>query len=167
MMRGISLWQPWASLMAMRLKMNETRGRHTNVRGELAIHAAQKRINPQTLSVALLALIWKHRDLFGGCPGNVTDLIREMPIGSVIAVTNLCDCEKTERFMFDVEKAMLPLRASTVTEKLCGDYTAGRFAWMCSGTKKLNVPIRESGSQGFFFLTERAETAVRLQLPHC
>jgi hypothetical protein len=39
MMRAISLDEPWASLMALDLKRIETRGRPTNVRGELAIHA--------------------------------------------------------------------------------------------------------------------------------
>jgi hypothetical protein len=39
-MRAISLWQPWASAIALRLKSNETRGWATTYRGPLAIHAA-------------------------------------------------------------------------------------------------------------------------------
>ena len=40
-MKAISLWQPWASAMALGLKRNETRSWETLVRGPIAIHAAK------------------------------------------------------------------------------------------------------------------------------
>lgn len=39
--KGLSLWQPWASLIALKVKTIETRGWSTNYRGTLAIHAAK------------------------------------------------------------------------------------------------------------------------------
>jgi hypothetical protein len=39
--KAISLWQPWASLMALGLKRHETRHWPTAYRGPIAIHAAK------------------------------------------------------------------------------------------------------------------------------
>lgn len=41
-MKAISLWQPWASLIAAGVKSIETRGWPTNYRGQIAIHAAKR-----------------------------------------------------------------------------------------------------------------------------
>lgn len=38
----ISLWQPWASALAIRSKRNETRSWATSYRGPIAIHAAKR-----------------------------------------------------------------------------------------------------------------------------
>ena len=43
-MKAITLWDPWASAMALELKRNETRGWSTPYRGPLAIHAAKRPI---------------------------------------------------------------------------------------------------------------------------
>lgn len=40
-MKTISLWQPWASLVAIKAKRIETRSWYTSYRGPLAIHAAK------------------------------------------------------------------------------------------------------------------------------
>lgn len=41
-MKAITLWQPWASLIAIGAKKYETRSWKTNYRGPIAIHAAKK-----------------------------------------------------------------------------------------------------------------------------
>lgn len=41
-MRALSLWQPWASLIALGVKTIETRGWSTKYRGPLLIHAAKR-----------------------------------------------------------------------------------------------------------------------------
>lgn len=41
-MKVITLWEPWASLIAVGAKMIETRSWNTNYRGRIAIHAAKK-----------------------------------------------------------------------------------------------------------------------------
>lgn len=41
-MKALTLWQPWASLIALGVKTIETRGWSTNYRGPLAIHAAKR-----------------------------------------------------------------------------------------------------------------------------
>lgn len=39
-MKAITIWQPWASLLAHRVKTYETRSWATAYRGPIAIHAA-------------------------------------------------------------------------------------------------------------------------------
>ena len=41
-MKDISLWQPWASLIALDQKSIETMGWGTRFRGPIAIHAAKR-----------------------------------------------------------------------------------------------------------------------------
>lgn len=41
-MKVLSVWQPWAQLLAAGHKHNETRSWRTNYRGEILIHATQK-----------------------------------------------------------------------------------------------------------------------------
>lgn len=40
-MKALTLWQPWASLWAHQLKINETRSWATTYSGPLAVHAAK------------------------------------------------------------------------------------------------------------------------------
>jgi len=49
--KAISLWQPWASLVANGLKLYETRGWPTKYRGVLAIHAAKRPLCKQGKSL--------------------------------------------------------------------------------------------------------------------
>lgn len=51
-MRAISLWQPWASAIALGSKRIETRSWSTSYRGPLAIHAAKSWTNVQKLFAA-------------------------------------------------------------------------------------------------------------------
>lgn len=45
-MKALSLWQPWASLMALGVKQNETRSWPTSHRGDLLICAAKRMPTP-------------------------------------------------------------------------------------------------------------------------
>lgn len=46
-MKAITVWQPWASLLACGAKRYETRGWATRYRGPIAIHAAVKKLPKQ------------------------------------------------------------------------------------------------------------------------
>ena len=43
-MKVITLWQPWATLLAAGTKICETRSWKTNYRGEILIHAGKKSV---------------------------------------------------------------------------------------------------------------------------
>lgn len=131
-MKAISLWQPWASLMADGLKAIETRPWQTGYRGPLAIHAAKRRMSVEEHG---LLWDWQVEDLvpmdFGGTPFS-------LPFGAIIAVVELVDCRPTENL-----DPGLP-------EIEFGDFTEGRWAWITQNPRQINPPIPYRGQQGLF-----------------
>jgi hypothetical protein len=138
-MKCISLWQPWASLMAMGQKRIETRSWPTAYRGPLAIHAAKTWNREIAAMVAVepfrsvLGVNWHdtafHKD------GKTTVL----PRGAIIAVVDLVDCrEITEK------------NAVSGNERAFGDYTPGRFGWITKNLRVLPAPVPFKGAQGLF-----------------
>lgn len=102
--KALSLWQPWASLIAIGAKRIETRSWATKHRGPLAIHAAARPLSPQIKA-----------QYFGIHPGQrYTGLVHgpfgaricnrlyhagyeaadgsDLPLGAVVAVCELVDC---------------------------------------------------------------------------
>lgn len=140
-MKAISLWQPWASLMAFDRKKNETRGWATFFRGELAICAA-KRIPSLTEFVSL------------GGPAGDYGLMKEItPLGCVVCVVEMFACIPTEQCFRLTEE-----------ERANGDYSDGRFAWMTRDCRRLKKPVPVVGRQGLFNLPREVEAQVRGQL---
>jgi hypothetical protein len=135
-MRAISLWQPWASLMAMGAKRFETRSYPTKVfgRGDLAIHAAKKK---DTACLGLcLTEPFKTALLNAGF-----ELIGDLPFGAVVAIGKLVACHRVEDVRGEV----------SATELAFGDWRDGRFAWEWELTERLETPIPAIGKQGFWF----------------
>ena len=112
-MKALTIWQPYASLIAKGLKANETRGFKTNYRGPLLIHSGQRPMRwilkhsaEDALDVAI--------EFFG-----MDDLLA-LPVGSAICVVDLVDCiEMTPAF----------IKKQSPTELAVGDWKPGRFAW--------------------------------------
>jgi activating signal cointegrator 1 len=152
-MRAISLWQPWASLMACHAKTIETRGYSTQCRGLVAIHAAQKmvHVDSPTAGVMVTALDT------GAHPLTPQEYIDGLPRGVVVAVVEIYGCITAEEF-----KAKHPHWHSA--EKHFGDFTDGRFAWLTRNSYRLKEPVECKGKQGFFFLPADVEKAVQAQL---
>lgn len=130
-MRAISLWQPWASAIAIGAKHNETRSWYTAYRGPLAIHAAKTKehadyIREPTVSAAFSAAGIKR--------------IEDLPFGCVLVTCRMFDCVRTEK----IADSISPI------ERALGDYTPGRFAWVFTDFVILPQPIPARGSQGFW-----------------
>lgn len=70
--RALTLWQPWASLVAVGAKTIETRGWSTDYRGPLLIHAAKRKPDVGTAPLDVL-LAWHNHDA----------QIRPLPLGAV------------------------------------------------------------------------------------
>lgn len=142
-MRILSLWQPWATLFALRIKEYETRGWDTKYRGEVAIHAAKK------MDRVTREAFCKFAHLLGPA-GFVMDL--NLPRGCIIGVGNLVNVVPitggaTGGLLMD----------GTVTseqEFSMGLYAPGRFALKFEGMRRLKVPIPFKGQQGFPTLTD-------------
>lgn len=127
-MKAVSLWQPWATLMWLRLKKNETRGWATSYSGDLAIHAA-KHIEK---SVLHLPEFQKALAPYG------IDLLKEHA-GKVLCVVNLRACVQSWK-----------IRPTLSAEELAfGDYSTGRFAWITDSLRPIE-PFSYRGQQGLF-----------------
>lgn len=140
MMHAISLWEPWATAMAIGLKANETRHWPTTFRGDLVICAAKRRMTAI------------ERELFD-------DTIKphfngEVPYGHAVCVVEVYDCVPTHR-----------IRASLADLEISlGNYETGRFAWLTRNLRRLSTPIAITGRQGFFNVPFCVEAEIRAQL---
>lgn len=132
--RCISLWQPWASLMACAVKRFETRSWPTKIRGEIYIHAAG------TL---------KGIQMVGAGPTWITNSMEEalgpfeswretLPLGAIVARGELVRCVP----------AADALREDPGQEPF-GDFTPGRFVHVYQGLRAI-APVPTRGRQGFW-----------------
>lgn len=130
-MKTITLTQPWASLMALGEKHNETRSWGTRYRGPLLIHAAK------------------------GFPGECKDLfylepfravfarhgiksLVDLPLGQILARVELVDVIQISRSF-----------TGSSQELAFGDYTPGRYAWVTRNIEKVG-PFPAKGSLGLW-----------------
>jgi len=133
-MRAISLWQPWASLIACGAKRHETRSRAART-GPLAI-AATATIRPEVRALF-------HRDpefhrVIEAALGTPDD----WPVGVVVATCVIESVERTEDLVASGQLEDL--------DRLLGDYRPGRFAWVLTNIHRIDPPIRAKGKQGFW-----------------
>ncbi len=138
-MKAISLWQFWASAIALGLKRNETRSWPTNHRGPIAIHAAKRDTRELRDHFNLLMC----RGDFGQ-PFRAANLhsFTMLPKGAIVAVANLVEVVPTE--------VMLQCKLVGDLEMNLGDYGINRFAWRLENIQALPEPYFISGHQGFF-----------------
>jgi hypothetical protein len=155
-MRTISLWQPWASAIALGAKRVETRSWATNYRGPLAIHAAKRFMVNEMIHYAS-CWNWKgalRGSLFDKHTGR-TDWENFLPLGCVVATCELVECRPTGSFTLqEIEEKRRPLLETSDiydwTERQMGDFGLGRFGWVLKNIKPLPHPVPWKGSQGFF-----------------
>lgn len=137
-MKALTIWQPWASMVAVGIKQNETRGYPTNYRGVIAIHAGKKSVrevwstylDSKTREVICRRLNFSNHTGF-----------EVFPLGCVLATANLVDCIK-----------ITPEFVATLTpdELALGDYTFGRYAWKLADINQFPDPIPARGQQGLW-----------------
>lgn len=169
-MKCLSLWQPWASLIAIGAKQVETRSWRTKYRGPIAIHAA-KVWNQQietlckldtSISSALRSDDEIRSRMFDPPAEDRLGLVRALPLGCVVAVGVLDMCLPTPRDAPDMgntftvfDPRRLPdadpgVYAITPSERLLGDYSPGRYAWVLRDVRRLAMPVPCVGKQGLF-----------------
>ena len=140
-MKAISLWQPWASLIATGAKTIETRSWSTNYRGPLAIHAAK------TWNQELDAMICEGRIQGGLAPlvgkplGHTWPGVhkKDLPFGCVVAICDLVDCIPTAEMT----------QTQVFPQRFFGDFTPGRYGWVLANVRRIE-PIPAIGRQGFW-----------------
>lgn len=109
-MKAITVWQPWATLLATGQKHNETRSWKTSYRGEILIHAAKTDHSGILLYIPMEEL--KHFQDAG--------VVNKLPTGAIIGKANLVDC-------FQIDEAYRrKLQRENPAELAFGDYTICR-----------------------------------------
>lgn len=131
-MKAITLWQPWASLLAIGRKKHETRSWKTKHRGWIAIHAA-KRFDGLVMTAC----------------GRFSEELKETgyrlgyvrpPLGAVVAVAKLerlIHCGSNRQILIPDFYEALPY----------GDYSPGRWVWIFSEIIPVEPAIPATGGQ--------------------
>ena len=116
-MRALSLYQPWATLIAEGFKSTETRPKRApkNADGEvIAIHASKTQ-----------------DDEFRYNDPDVVNLLglEPLPSGAIVAIARLKDCIPTENCL------------TTPQEEHFGNFAPGRWAWRFEDVQPLTEPV--------------------------
>jgi activating signal cointegrator 1 len=123
---ALTLWQPWASLIAIGAKPYETRSRPPPRRlmgQRVAIHAAARKPRHADLNGET------HRamcEAFGSGAWLLT-----LPLGVIVCTVVLADALPVER----------------VTRDLFGDYSTGRWAWRLEDVRRVDPHVPAKGMQ--------------------
>ena len=161
-MRCISLWQPWASLMALDQKRIETRSFRTHHRGPLLIQAGKKWSRMQQG----ICNQFPYSEFVNGKD--------DLPLGAIVCVVNLTAVFPVEKIR-EKDQALLTRKATQEKlefevhgtkcprprdvyddqvqrpfETVFGDYTDGRYGWLCEDVVRFEDPVPCTGKQGFF-----------------
>lgn len=134
-MKAFSVYQPFALAIVAGVKRYETRSRRTNIRGRVAVHAGTKGID-----AALKGRTQEEAD-------KIIEMQHESPFidnvlcrGGILGTVEIVDC-------VPVEEITEPL---TERERLLGDFTPGRFAWVLKDPVCFPMAIVERGKQGWW-----------------
>lgn len=133
-MKALTVWQPWATLLAVGAKQFETRDWSTDYRGRLAIHAAT-RWDEDLLSTCQKQPFRKVLRDIG------YDRVSELPRGKVLAIGTIDRIWKTDR---------LPPQYLTDREEAFGNFAPGRNAWKIDIERRLDPPVEASGRPGLW-----------------
>jgi hypothetical protein len=128
--------------MADGYKGVETRHWMTKFRGTLAIHQAK--------TVKAIPQVKEHLREAGLPSDTYTTRFSDWPLGCIVAVGELYDVKRTEELVNVLSRQ----------EQAFGDYSPGRFGWLFRNVKKLNVPVKCRGQQGFWKLDDLTAAAV-------
>jgi len=159
----LTLWNPWAILLAHGIKKNETRPSHTNwttEKGTYLIHSAQKwqkwqrdlcLTEPFKSELEKLGYMEEFIDLETGETHSIPILPRGYILGSfeVEACMNVIGT--------DIRDLPILKGNSTPTyltihnpELYYGDYNVGRSVWIGKNHQVLEGPFEYKGSQGYY-----------------
>lgn len=135
----ITLWQPWASLCFTRDKRHETRGFAAPAKyigRRIVIHSAVRVVRDDEISPALHLLLERN----WGAGGAWRDVL---PFGCLLGTFDLVASYRTE----DVSPDLV--------DRICGNWSPGRFAWELANPIALRDPLTATGRQGWWSVDAR------------
>lgn len=141
-MKAITLWQPWASLIVAGTKMIETRSWNTNIRGRVAVHAAQKRdgYSLQLMDTPEFQEGLKAYDTIGRGKTWIVDI--NNTFGCIVGTVEIIDSWPIEE--------LIGTGYDTPKERAFGDWREGRWGWILQKPVLFEKPIPAKGAQGFW-----------------
>lgn len=142
-MKAITLWEPWATLVAYGYKRFETRGWVIRYRGPLVIHAAKRVPRLEECSPAPIRRALVEIGL---------ESAADFPLGCALAVVRVTGCYRTE--------AVLAEGMVQGNEVFFGDYGPDRFAWRLEDLRRLARPAPLRGRQGLWRVREDEEAVI-------
>jgi len=153
-MKAITLYEPWASLMAIGAKANETRGSRTAHRGDICIHAAKADVGfSDVLAVAAISAFRSRGFNF------------HLNFGCIVAVVEIWDVQPSEAFTFQGMDKMFLQIPLTSEEKVFGNYAPGRFIYRTRNLRRLKTPVPCRGFQCVgWTVPADVEAKIKLQL---
>ncbi|OUO65668.1 hypothetical protein [Anaerotruncus colihominis] len=122
-MKAFTVYQPYAYAIVAGLKGYETRPRRTHIRGRVAVHAGKG--NPQFVSMPVSIALPESAVLH---------------YGAVLGTVEIVDCVPVEALIGKLSER----------ERVLGDYTPGRFAWVLKNPVMFDRPIPARGFQGWW-----------------
>ncbi len=144
-MKAISLWQPWAHLIAIGAKEYETRSWTTAYRGPMAIHASVRwtvRMAIQCYEEPFFTILSQAGIRFPArCTASSLPRLG-FAFGAVIAIADLVDIVPTDELLETLDPR----------ERAFGDFSHGRWAWEYANVRRLTQPVLAIGRQGLFNL---------------
>ena len=145
-MKVLTLYQPYATLMAIGAKTVETRSWKTNYTGQIAVHAAK------TFPSWCKDFFWQEpvRSMLKqhGSPG-------QLPTGVILSIHELKGCYETPMVRGTTRRHVIQdgidiLLPPLWPESAFGDYSPGRYAWHMPLVERLEPPIAARGKQGLW-----------------
>jgi len=154
---ALSLWQPFASLMAVGAKRNETRGPRFTLafRGDLVVCAAKH----QDADCEACLARTEFQTALAGMPHRYTEW-RDLPLGAALCVVEVWLATRVDLAMPQAARDTL-----TTREQVFGDYSPGRTVLLTRNLRRLRRPVPVVGRQGLWRLTEAESAAVRGAMP--
>jgi hypothetical protein len=131
--RLLSIYQPWASLIALGHKKIETRWKHASYRGWLALHGSKKWDDENAPYARQEPFRTRLREAGYSDPSL-------LPRGYVVALGRLVDSQRAERL------------SPEPIERAYGNYKPGNFGWIFDEVLPLATPFKLRGMPGIFSL---------------
>ena len=127
-MKVLTIKEPFATLIAKKVKYIETRSWKTNYRGEIYIHAGLAKITKEIKERKGLSELYSED---------------ELRYGYIICKCNLVDCVYMTKDFIEMEKE------KNSANFIAGRYEIGRYAWVLDNVEPI-VPIKVKGKLGIW-----------------
>ena len=136
-MKAITLWQPYASLIAEGIKRTETRNWKppaSIIGTDIAIHAAMRWTRDEKQEAAYFSQELRE--------------LGPLPLGKVVAVVSI-------KAIYSTDGTDWPKVPEVMASYRYGDYSPGRYIWHLTNIRKVAPPFIFTGRQRFFHVPDR------------